>query len=177
MRITDTSLLSDAAKKRLADSIAKQNSKKAMTTPQDDFKRRAGVKVDKNTREGFRSGLKTFTFPIDLKNDNNGRSHHYGKSAKRRKDYEKIIRTIAGQQIPPDCKQKLIITRILGKRQQKFDPDSILRGSSKEFVDSLKACGFFHDDSCKWLTEVIGRQDDTQRDLGPAVKIEIFTTS
>jgi hypothetical protein len=57
MRITSISQLSDAAKKRLADSIAKQEARKATTTPQSDFKPSADTKVDSKTIESVKSGL------------------------------------------------------------------------------------------------------------------------
>ncbi len=69
---------------------------------------------------------------------------------------------------------KLTLTRILGPNQRLWDADSVLRGNAKQLVDSLVAVGWFHDDSMKYITQVIGAQDATQRENGPAVLIEVF---
>lgn len=76
----------------------------------------------------------TLRLPIDLSNSNTGRGHHWAASSKRRKEYERIITTLYGKAKPPDCRQRLSITRILGKGQRFYDPDSLGRGAAKELV-------------------------------------------
>ena len=110
--------------------------------------------------------------PIDLNNGNAGQTKHWGSSHKLRDEYEELIRAMGLVRTPPDYKQRVVVTRILGKGQRLWDPDSILRGSAKQLIDALTSCGWWNDDSSKWLESVDGRQDDTQRDNGPAVKIE-----
>lgn len=113
--------------------------------------------------------------PIELTNGNDGRGSTFWSSNKRRQDMESELRLLGHVRQPFDEKVALVrVTRILGKRQRLWDPDSIGRGSAKELIDSLVACGWFVDDSAKWIENVDYRQDDTQRDKGPATRIEVF---
>ncbi len=75
---------------------------------------------------------------------------------------------------PFDFPVKITLTRILGPNQRLWDADSVLRGNAKQLIDSLVAVGWFHDDSMKYIVQVIGAQDATQRENGPAVSIEVF---
>jgi hypothetical protein len=76
--------------------------------------------------------------------------------------------------VPFEFPVEVHVTRILGPRQSFWDSSSVLRGNYKEIEDSLVAVGWFHDDSTKYITNTAGFQDATQRENGPAVKIEIF---
>lgn len=69
---------------------------------------------------------------------------------------------------------KVTLTRILGPNQRLWDADSVLRGNAKQLIDSLVAIGWFYDDSMKYIVQVVGDQDATQRENGPAVLIEVF---
>lgn len=109
--------------------------------------------------------------PIALTNGNTGRTTHFGASAKRRREYEHVVRMKYGQLLPPNFKQRVTVIRVLGKGEKFWDPDSVLRGSAKELLDALVACGFANDDSSAWLEAVDGRQDASERTEGPAVKI------
>ena len=123
-------------------------------------------------------GLKTdftasYILPIELTNGNEGRTKHYGASAKRRREYERIIRAKCGQRTPPDYPVTVTVTRILGKGQRLWDYSSGLRGNYKELEDAMTACGWWHDDGPEWVKGVIFRQDATRRELGPAVLVEV----
>lgn len=118
-----------------------------------------------------RPAVVTLELPIRLTNDNGGRTRHFAPAAKRRREYEAIIRARYGTRTPPDHEQHLTITRVLGKGERLYDHDSTLRGNAKELVDALVACGFARDDSPAWITGVDGRQDATQRQRGPCVLV------
>lgn len=115
----------------------------------------------------------TFILPIDLRNGNGGRGTAFWASHKRRQELEIIIRSLGHVRTPSPHQQHVTITRILGKGQRLFDPDSIGRGDAKELVDALTMCGWWKDDSAKWITAVDYRQDATQRRNGPAVEITV----
>ena len=69
------------------------------------------------------------------------------------------------------------VTRILGPRQALWDTSSIGRGNWKEIEDSMVACGWFVDDSPKWITETRFFQDKTRRTQGPAIEVRILALS
>lgn len=99
--------------------------------------------------------------PIELNNGNDGRGGRWFSSAKVRKEIEATLR-FYGFAMPqpfsvPVC---LMITRILGARQQKWDADSYQRGNLKELIDALVVCNWFVDDGPKYIEEVRFKQVD-----------------
>jgi len=129
--------------------------------------------------EGMQAGrsdglLLSATFAIELTNGNDGRGNKWFSSAKVRKQIETQLLAAGHEREPFDHPVRLVITRILGTGQRKWDADSILRGNSKELIDALVAIGWFVDDGPRWITRVDGEQDDTRRQDGPAVKLEVW---
>ena len=115
--------------------------------------------------------LKKITLPIELTNNNAGRTQHFGRSASQRKKYERLIRKEFGQQKPFDVSVQLVVIRVLGKNQRLWDYSSVLRGNWKEIEDALVACGFLHDDGPEYVKLVIGVQETMGRERGPCVDI------
>ena len=114
------------------------------------------------------------TLPIELTNGNDGRGSKWFRTASVRKKIEATVRLLHSQRVPfAEC-VTLSLTRILGRGQRLWDSDSILRGNSKELIDALVVCGWFHDDSPKWIAETHACQDATQRENGPAVRVQVF---
>ena len=120
--------------------------------------------------------LATLTLPIRLTNDNGGRTQHWTKAAGRKKSYAAMVRVLGGRRKPFDSPVALTVTRILGPSERLWDADSIGRGSAKELIDSLVACGWLVDDGPKWVTEVTYRQE-IDRKSGPAVRVDFNQTS
>lgn len=116
------------------------------------------------------SELLSFT----LANGNEGRTKHFGASAARRKKYERQLRQIGQVRIPLTRQVDVVVTRILGPRQQLMDSTSLGRGNWKEIEDALVACGWFTDDGPKQIRCTLFLQDDSRRDIGPAVLIEVY---
>lgn len=113
--------------------------------------------------------------PIDLVNDNAGRSQHWSKAAKRKKQYVEMVWWLtACRREPFTYRVRLRITRILGKGQRLWDPCSIGRGSAKELIDALVDNHYLVDDGPKYVIDVDYRQDATKRENGPAVLVEFF---
>lgn len=112
--------------------------------------------------------------PIALTNGNEGRTKHFGQAANRRKKYELKLREMWLIRKPFECQVDVVVTRILGPRQQKMDSTSLGRGNYKELEDALVACGWFVDDGPEWINYTLFRQDATRRDIGPATLIEVF---
>ena len=110
--------------------------------------------------------------PIKLNNGNVGRTTHYGASARRRKAYENLLRSLGLVKTPPEHRQRIVVIRLLGKGEKYYDSDSLGRGNVKEILDSMTACGFWKDDSYKHL-EVHYGQDASDRKNGFAVKIQV----
>ena len=114
------------------------------------------------------------TLPIELSNENRGRGYHWKQRDKARKHFEQLLVAWDLRREPFGFPVGLRVTRILGPRQQLWDPDSVLRGTYKELQDSMVACGWFHDDSAEWIRHVFPRQDKGRRDYGPGVQVEVF---
>jgi len=119
----------------------------------------------------------TLRLPLELTNGNDGRTQKYFQSAKARKDFEAYLKAMGHTKRPYGFPVRLVLTRILGKGQRAWDNDSGLRGNAKELLDSLTACGWWHDDSPRWITAVDFRQDSTQRASGPAIVIDVYRES
>lgn len=111
--------------------------------------------------------------PFELTNGNDGRGSKWFSSAKIRKEFEATLRTLGMTRIPSPHPVRLTVTRILGKGQRLWDPSSILRGNWKEIEDALVACGWFIDDSPKFITSCDGRQDECRKSKGPAIELTI----
>jgi hypothetical protein len=111
---------------------------------------------------------------FDLTNSNDGQGRAWYRTAALRTAIERELRLHGHERDPFDFPVSLRLTRVLGKKQRLWDADSVLRGSAKQLIDSLVAVGWFHDDGPKWILNVRGEQDDTRREIGPAVLIEVF---
>jgi hypothetical protein len=112
--------------------------------------------------------------PIKLTNGNTGRGTAWYMSASFRKKVEKKLRGLGLARSPFQMPVKVTVTRILGKGERMWDSSSVLRGNWKEIEDALVAIGWFVDDSTEYIHTTDGRQDDTRRDKGPAVELEIL---
>lgn len=117
------------------------------------------------------------TLPIELTNNNQGQGHKWFSSAKARKVMERDLLALGQRREPFAGKVKVVITRILGKGQRLWDSSSVLRGNYKQLEDALVSIGWFHDDSPRYITVTLGLQDAAQRDVGPAIRIQIFDAS
>jgi hypothetical protein len=133
--------------------------------------------------------------PMKLKNNNQGQGRHWSGSHKERRMATEAVANATVKYFPSttseftvglsewlterhfDCDQKigLVVWRILGKRERLWDADSVLRGNYKQIQDALIEAGLAEDDSPKYIEWVLGRQDDTIRDLGSKVLVEVYT--
>ena len=118
--------------------------------------------------------LIAINLPIDLTNDNNGQGHGWRRTAERRNSIESEIRAAGHVRAPFEFKVRLIVIRVLGKRQKLWDDDSVLRGSAKQLIDSLVACGWFVDDKPKWLK--VDQEQQVPKVRGkPSVTIQVYS--
>jgi len=116
----------------------------------------------------------TTILPIKLTNGNDGRGKAWFMSAAFRDKVEKKLRGLGLARSPFPVPVTVTVTRILGKAERLWDSSSILRGNYKEIEDALVAIGWFVDDSPKHIAWTNGRQDDTRRDIGSAIELEIL---
>lgn len=72
--------------------------------------------------------------PVKLLNGNTGRTVHWSSSAKRRKQYEFLLRSLGLVKNPPDYRQRIVVIRLLGKGERFYDTDSVGRSSAKELI-------------------------------------------
>lgn len=113
------------------------------------------------------------SLPIELTNGNEGRTKHWGTAAKRRSEYEGILRLLRPNARPVNAPARITITRVLGPNQRLMDADSLGRGNAKELIDAIVAVGILPDDGPRHVVEVTYRQDDTRRRWGPCVDVTI----
>lgn len=118
--------------------------------------------------------LRTIELPIELTNNNTGRTQHFGRSASQRKKYERIIRSKFGQQSPFGSKVDVVVQRVLAARQRLWDSSSVVRGNWKEIEDALVACGFLHDDGPDYVGLCIGVQDAETRLIGDGGFVRVY---
>ena len=109
--------------------------------------------------------------PVKLTNSNDGQGRGWFSSAKERKRLHRILIDFRRKKPFPKC--DVIITRILGKRERLWDSSNILRGNSKQLIDTLVELGWWKDDGPKFIRHCDGRQDCDRRDAGPAVEITV----
>lgn len=112
---------------------------------------------------------------IELKNSNDGRGHSFYRTNATRNNIARDLSILISR--PDDTYEgplNLVLTRILGKRQQLWDPDSVLRGTAKELIDSIVEMGFLLDDGPRQLGIVLGLQDASQREIGPAIQLDFY---
>lgn len=113
--------------------------------------------------------------PIELTNGNDGRTKHFGQSAKRRKQYAKALRLLGWKREPFTIPVRVRVTRLLGKGQRFWDSSSCGRGNWKEIEDALVELGWFVDDGPKWIVATDFRQEKQKdKSLPPAVRVEVF---
>ena len=134
---------------------------------------RAAIEPIKSPHEAGKL-LIAINLPINLENDNNGQGHGWSRTSKRRNQIESEIRAAGHVRAPFEFKVRLVVMRVLGKRQKLWDDDSVLRGSAKQLIDSLVACGWFVDDKPKWL-KVDQAQWVPQIREKPSVTIQVFS--
>lgn len=111
--------------------------------------------------------------PVELTNRNDGRGHHWGRTSQEKKRLSSALIGYRNTE-PYPFPVELIVTRILGFRQKLWDYDSGFRGNYKEIQDTLVNLGWFHDDSARWITSCVFKQDASQRNAGPCIKIAVY---
>ena len=114
----------------------------------------------------------TIQLPIELTNGNDGRGSRWFRSSAVRKKIEALIRSMGLVAQPFSHAVEVRVTRVLGKGQRLWDTSSIGRGNWKEIEDAMVACGWFHDDSPKYIAETRFFQR-VDRDRGPFTEVEI----
>ena len=115
----------------------------------------------------------TLWLPVPLSNNNTGQSRHWSAANKQKHIFANMLRQLRLKATPPPYKQRVTVTRILGKGERLWDADSVLRGNAKQLLDAMVDAGYFIDDSPKHVAEVFGKQDASQRKDGPAIRVEI----
>ena len=118
--------------------------------------------------------LHSAILPIELKNANTGRTRQFGVSNRERKQYARLLKTLGHRRKPFAAQTDVVVTRILGSNQRLWDASSVLRGNWKELEDALVEAGWWWDDDVTWIRLVLGTQDPTRRELGPAVQIDAY---
>ena len=114
-----------------------------------------------------------FQLPFELTNGNDGRGSKWFSSAKLRKQFESDLRKLGHIRQPYPWPVMVTVTRILGPNQSLWDTSSIGRGNWKEIEDALVACGWFTDDSPRYITRTTFDQDSCRRKSGPSIEVMI----
>lgn len=118
--------------------------------------------------------LAKLVLPIELTNGNDGRGCRWFNSANVRKKIEKTLREMNLVCEPFDFPVSVHVTRLIPKGGRAWDTSSIGRGNWKEIEDAMTACGWWVDDSPKWITETRFFQRKSA-DGKPAIEVSIFS--
>jgi hypothetical protein len=116
----------------------------------------------------------SFSIPVELrsKNDFTGEGARWKRKAAKQ-EFIRCISWLVGNYIqPPECKQFVTYTRVLGKGKKLWDSGNMEGGDVIQLQDSLKQLGFWQDDSRKYL-EARCKEDDTERPDKGYTKIHI----
>jgi Holliday junction resolvase RusA-like endonuclease len=117
--------------------------------------------------------LESITIDMELTSGNSGQQKHWYESHKQRRRIEDILKEIhRKREVPYMTKVALNIVRLYSGRQREWDCDNLLRGNSKQLIDSMVSVGFFLDDSTKYITQVVGSQE---RSKVSGIRIEIHS--
>lgn len=119
--------------------------------------------------------LLSVELPVELTNGNDGRGSKWFRSAKVREQMEKLLRSLGHVYSPIGFPVVIKVTRLLGKGQRLWDASSGFRGNWKELEDAMVVCGWFHDDSPKWIRNCYFDQLKQPGRVKPGVLVEIFT--
>lgn len=115
------------------------------------------------------------TLPVSITNRNDGTGHSWHRTHVSKKKY---LHDLAAQGFkraePYPFPVWVMVFRVLGPRERLWDYSSGLRGSYKELEDALTDLGWWVDDGPKHIRACDFRQDATQRENGPAVRLEIY---
>jgi hypothetical protein len=112
------------------------------------------------------------TMPIDLPSANAILRMHWRKQRQLRTEYRNWLWARARcVSHPPEGKQRVTITRILGPRQREFDPDN-LPASCKSLIDALRDCKHIGNDTGRDI-ELVLLEDSANRAAGPAVRVRV----
>lgn len=111
--------------------------------------------------------------PVELTNNNGGRSQTYHRSNQFRRQIEIQLRAWDLVRTPFDLQVTVTVLRVLGARQREWDQSSGLRGNWKEIEDAMVAVGWFHNDTRKWIRKVDFDQITDDRPNGPSIIVEI----
>ena len=126
-----------------------------------------------------------------LKNNNNGQTRHWSSSHSERKKWMKALETaevktavcdvfgfhefathvLSGE--PLAQRVGIEVHRVLGPRERQWDPDSVLRGTAKQLIDSLVESNYLHDDSTKHILWALGTQS-AERSAESHVLVRIY---
>lgn len=118
--------------------------------------------------------LLSVELPVNLTNGNDGRGSKWFRSAKVREQMERLLRSLGHVYSPIDFQVVIKVTRLLGKGQRLWDASSGFRGNWKELEDAMVACGWFYDDSPKWIRNCYFDQVKQDGRVEPGVLVEIF---
>jgi hypothetical protein len=121
--------------------------------------------------------LARLSFTFDMSNGNDGRGSKPWKSNDERKKLQRILLALNDGAARDVFTRPVmvVVTRVLGPRQSKWDVDSTHRGTMKQLLDAMVAVGWFFDDSPQWITYTHVNQDGASRLDGPRIRVQIWS--
>jgi hypothetical protein len=113
------------------------------------------------------------TLKIDLVGANRLLRMHWAERKAVQLDYQNHLfaHGLRFRRMAPEGRHRVTITRILGKRQRRFDRDN-LHGSVKLLVDALRGQNVIRDDNPAAIDLVV-LEDASNRAFGPAVRVRV----
>lgn len=123
---------------------------------------------DAERRERLRDGV---VLPVKLVSPNKKR--HHMALHRDRKEFERLLVSLNLTLLPADFKQYLQVVRVLARRQKPMD-DTNRAGSVKQLEDAMRACGWFHDDSPRWLLTRVFDFSPRVREVLPCVRVRLL---
>lgn len=113
------------------------------------------------------------TLPVDLVGANRLLRMHWRERKAVQLDYQNhlFVHGLRFRRMAPEGRQRVTITRILGRGQRRFDTDN-LHGAVKPLVDALRGQNVIRDDNPAAI-DLIVLEDPANRSAGPAVRVRV----
>ena len=114
---------------------------------------------------------------LKLKSLNDLKGRHWARRHQEKNDAAWALKEAGARRTtPPEHRQLVTLTRVLGPRERVWDFENLTGGTAKAIFDALTDLGYWRDDSPRWIDRAY-EQDALQRQNGPAVEIRIEVLS
>lgn len=97
----------------------------------------------------------TLRLPVPLVSLNQLKGRHWSARSRGKTEWAEALMVARARHLapptPPEYRQVVEITRLMGRGEREFDFENLAGGNAKSLIDALTRLGFWRDDSPRWL--------------------------